>query len=103
MNKYVNVEDVFRTIDLVISDDSIKHTGKAIRKRLKELPTEDVEKVVRCKDCKHSRICVDNGGVIMCILDSEKDEETDIDYGFLSFHSENHYCSFGKRKEGAEE
>ena len=45
MSKYVKVEDVFRILDLVITDDSIKHTGKAIRKRLKELPTEDVEKV----------------------------------------------------------
>jgi hypothetical protein len=42
MNKYVKVEDVFRTIDLVITDDSIKHTGKAIRKRLSELPPVDV-------------------------------------------------------------
>lgn len=51
--EYVRLKKVFHILDIVITDDSIKHKGKAIRKRLKELETEDVEKVVRCKDCMH--------------------------------------------------
>lgn len=43
MDNYVKLKDVLHILDLVITDDSIKHTGKAIRKRLKELPTEDVD------------------------------------------------------------
>lgn len=42
MNTYVKVKTVLNILDLVMSDEGIKHKGKAIRKRLKELPTEDV-------------------------------------------------------------
>ena len=88
MNKYVKVEDVFRILDLVITDDNIKHTGKAIRKRVKELPGEDVEKVVRCKDCIQRKYhCF---GQYYC-------------QRYLFKCKENDYCSYGVRKEGAEE
>lgn len=102
MAEYIECEKYVKLNDII---ETLEHEWgyEGMREDLYNLPTADVVEVVRCKDCKHSRICVDNGGVIMCILDSEKDEETDIDYGFLSFHSENHYCSYGKRKEGAEE
>lgn len=43
--EYIRLKDVLHILDVVITDDSIKHKGKAIRKRLKELPTEDVVKV----------------------------------------------------------
>ena len=39
---YIKLEAALHIIDLVMSDSGIKHTGKAIRKRLKELPEEDV-------------------------------------------------------------
>lgn len=42
MNTYVKVKTVLHILDRVMSDEGIKHKGKAIRKRLKELPTEDV-------------------------------------------------------------
>lgn len=45
MPEYKELKDVLHIIDLVMSDEGIKHKGKAIRKRLKGLPTEDVEKV----------------------------------------------------------
>lgn len=38
MDVYVKLEKVMHIIDLVMSDPTIKHKGKAIRKRLKELP-----------------------------------------------------------------
>ena len=71
-------------------------TGLIIE-QIEKAPSVDVVEIVKCKDCNHGRNCVDNDGVIMCILNSEKDEETDIDYGFLSFHSENHFCSYGEK------
>lgn len=42
---YIKLEDALRIVEQVITSGNIKHTGKAIRKRLKELPAEDVERV----------------------------------------------------------
>jgi D-alanine-D-alanine ligase len=44
MAEYIKMKDVLHILDLVITDDSIKRTGKAIRKRLKELPTVEVKR-----------------------------------------------------------
>ena len=43
--KYYGEKSVVHIIDLVVSDKTIKHTGKAIKKRLKALPGEDVAEV----------------------------------------------------------
>ena len=45
--EYIKLKDVLHILDVVITDDSIKHTGKAIRKRLKELPPVDITGVKR--------------------------------------------------------
>lgn len=44
MPEYIKLKDVLHILDLVMTDDAIKHTGKAIRKRLKELPTIEVKR-----------------------------------------------------------
>lgn len=41
--EYIKLKKALHILDVVMSDDSIKHKGKAIRKRLKELPTEHFE------------------------------------------------------------
>ena len=96
MPEYRKLKDVFHILDLVVTDDSIKHKGKAIRKRLKELPTEDVEKVVRCKDCQFAE---SNGGDCNSTLPityrNYVCEINETKYITLDF------CSYGKRKEGA--
>lgn len=91
MNTYVKLKTVLHIIDLVMSDCEIKHKGKAIRKRLKELPTEDVVKVVRCKNCELFKPYSDplKGFYGECMV-----RESDI--------GENDFCSYGVRKEGAE-
>lgn len=81
---YVKFKDVFSIVDTVSSDEGIRRKCKAIRKRLKKLPGEDVEKVVRCKDCT-----IYNGHRYCTYF-----ECTVFDDDF---------CSYGKRKEGAEE
>lgn len=94
--EYIKLKDVLHILDLVITDDSIKHTGKAIRKRLKELPVEDVEKVVRCKDCKKCDIRYPL---------KEIGKEAVIGYfcEMLNIYkSPNDYCSYGVMKEGAD-
>ena len=40
--EYIKLEQALHILDVVMSDDSIKHKGKAIRKRLKELPKTNV-------------------------------------------------------------
>ena len=92
-NEYVSLKSVLHIVDLVMSDKTIKHTGKAIRKRLKELPTADVVEVVRCKKCEHSHWeqepCHGKTEYYCPKLKSK------VDTHF--------YCALGKRKEGAEE
>ena len=47
---YYKDKDVLHIIDLVMSDNSIKHKGKAIRKRLKELPSVDIAENLRLQN-----------------------------------------------------
>ena len=53
---------------------------------IKNTPTVDAVEVVRCKDCKYSRICRDNK------------LECDILYPSLSWVENDDYCSYGERK-----
>jgi hypothetical protein len=87
MPKYVKLKLVLHILDLVMTDDSIRHTGKAIRKRLKELPVVDVVEVCRCHECEYG-IPI-NGTEVKCDL-----------YGIDRWYE--NYCSDGQRR-GAEE
>ena len=42
MNEYIKRKSILHIIDLVMKDENIKRKGKAIRKRLKDLPGADV-------------------------------------------------------------
>lgn len=90
--EYIKQKDALHILDLVIEDKTITHKYKAIRKRLKGLPTEDVEKVVRCKDCtnwqRHTGMVVSPNG--FCFYHEIQSNGYD-------------FCSYGERKEGAEE
>lgn len=52
--------------------------------------------VVRCKDCKHLKIFNSNDLYAFCLK---------TEYKFLPFQTDTrtHFCSYGERKEGAEE
>ena len=82
--QYVKLKKVFHIVDVISSDEGIRKKCKAIRKRLKELPEADVVEVVRCKECTEW---------------DEIEGECSHWYGMR----ENCFCSYGKRKEGAEE
>lgn len=85
MPKYVKLKLVLHILDLVMTDDSIRHTGKAIRKRLKELPVVDVVEVCRCKDCEYY------------IPINELEGKCDL-YRNDRWYED--YCSDGQRREG---
>lgn len=115
MMEYIKLKDVLHILDVVITDDSIKHTGKAIRKRLKELSGEDVvseeiyeqakkdqyEKgyeyaiehlnsniinVVFCKDCKHR---------------NEKGICEKFRQRYPFYPEDDFHCGYGVKEEGA--
>ncbi len=59
-------------------------------------PTSDVVEVVRCKDCEYSRLYC---GSYICdnVQTPWFNDEFNVDVG------SNDFCSYGERKEGAEE
>ncbi len=108
MPEYIKLKDVLHILDLVITDDSIKHTGKAIRKRLKELPVEASPKWISVKE----RLPEDNVRVLVWL--KENDSYTRIDTDRITRSSVTFWVRWGKYvthwcpipeslKEGAEE
>ena len=95
--KCIELKKALHIVDIVTADEGIKRKGKAIKKRLKALPGEDVEKVVRCKDCQFAE---ENGGDCNSTLPITYRnyvwEINETKYITLDF------CSFGERKEGAD-
>lgn len=68
-----------------------------IKRIIETIPFADVVEVVRCKNCEHK---VDFKGRVMC---SRTGKQSEIDgewYGLVATDND-HYCSYGKRKEGA--
>ena len=66
--------------------------GYVDAKQISEAPTVDAVPVVRCKDCVNGTVFVNKQGAeyVDCVLD---------DY---SVRKPTDYCSYGKRKEGAD-
>lgn len=80
--------------DLYISEDAVNMTGerqglwvrfRAIEKAVSEIPTIDAVQVVRCKDCRHSRI---EGDATLFMWCGYWNKPTDG----------NRYCSDGEEK-----
>ena len=68
------------------------YTAEDVIMMIKTAPTVDAVPVVRCKDCVNGTVFVDKQGAeyVDCVLD---------DY---SVRKPIDYCSYGKRKEGAD-
>ena len=68
------------------------HTAEDVIMMIKTAPTVDAVPVVRCKDCVNGTVFVNKQGAeyVNCVLD---------DY---SVRKHTDYCSYGKRKEGAD-
>ncbi len=43
-DEYIKLKSALKVVFDVVSDEGVKHKGKAIRKRLKELPTRNITK-----------------------------------------------------------
>jgi hypothetical protein len=89
MPEYIERESALKIVTDMMCDCKVTHKGRAIRRNINQIPTTDVVEVVRCKDCQHARQTV--YGNYYCLVDHR------------IAHEETDYCSYGEKKEGAEE
>ncbi len=100
MTKYIDAEEFIEDIKAENTNlmmDGLKGTprrmalsAKDVIERINEIPTADVQEVVRCKDCKYCQtLKYKPRDIYMCVERFNYTEETDPD-GF---------CHRGKRKE----
>ena len=60
-------------------------------------PTIDAVPVVRCKDCQHGEFERENR-MWACVRCAEYDEDFDMFTGFIEYHNEDDFCSYGERR-----
>ncbi len=102
MAEYIERDALLQDIE-----DSVRITSKTgminpetrgaykIIERIKSAAAADVVEVVRCRDCKHYLI-VDETFCMrryMCTVNH---------FSYLENDGDNHFCSYGERKEGAD-
>ena len=75
MAEYIKLKDALHILDLVVTDDNIKHKGKAIRKRLKELPTINIRQSDLLKRAKELQGDAFAGPLIVAEIEKEGAEE----------------------------
>lgn len=71
MAEYIKLKDALHIINLIASDENIKHKCKAIRKRLKELPTVEVRKGDLLKRAKELQGDAFAGPLIVAEIEKE--------------------------------
>ena len=72
----------------VIDADGEEHDGVTLQSIIKKMPTVDAVEVVRCKDCIFGE--VDDGAFPWQYF---------CNYTGDNWNDENHFCSYGERKE----
>ena len=72
--------------------------------RLREAPTIDAVPVVRCKDCKHSDDECHKDNLRYCMRGIRTDDynETGYIYPVEEVVRDDDFCSYGERKDGAD-
>ena len=78
--------ETFELYDLYDSPVFLKAVGT---KEIDKAPTIDAVPVVRCKDCKYGEVD-----------DADLPTQYLCNYHGADWNDENHFCSYGKRKDG---
>ena len=78
----------------------IGEPGKA-RKLMENAPTVEAVEIVRCEKCKHA-VWDEETKLWKCVESAEYDEESGEWFGFCEYHYGDYFCSYGERKEGAD-
>lgn len=60
-------------------------------------PTIDAVPVTRCAKCKHGEFEQENR-MWACVRCADYDEDYDMFTGFIEYHKEDHFCSYGERR-----
>lgn len=81
--KYYSEKVILHILDLVMSDEGIKHKGKAIRKRLKELPVVDLKaftEAIKATDSADNYSAGFRNGIRYClaVVDSKEPEYEEL-------------------------
>jgi ribosomal protein S27E len=89
MAEYIEREALVADIDNAVDNAGMGRViGQTLKRYIKRQPTGDVVEVVRCKDCRHSRVF------------RKTDRWVDCPYYDESVVSFDHFCSYGERKGG---
>ena len=86
-----NIEEWLDSVGTAMIGKGLSYTGELMG-CIEDAPTVDAVPVVRCKNCVHGTVFVNNQGAeyVDCVLD---------DY---SVRKPTDYCSYGEPKEGAD-
>ena len=86
-----NIEEWLDSVGIALIGKGLSYTGELMG-CIEDAQTVDAVPVVRCKDCVNGTVFVNKQGAeyVDCVLD---------DY---SVRKPTDYCSYGKRKEGAD-
>lgn len=98
MPEYIELEplrdEILNDTDPAYDSDTINHFLNIVDSQ----PTADVVEVVRCKDCTFGKVDAEFDSV-MCFCRNAPWDNKYVDYFVMSPLD---YCSYGKKKEGAE-
>ena len=88
MPRYIDADKINYTTWVVGRDENAGYSTIAFKSDIDQVPTADVVKVVRCKDCRHFRKIVDM--ITYCAISGAQIWDDD-------------YCSYGEREENNDE
>ena len=99
MSRLIDADALMKTVfnDVVLVDGEVKGVGLILAETVDKAPTIDAVPVVRCRECKYSRI---NHLMKKDILSCENIDVCGEEYLFE--RNPNDFCSYGERKEGAD-
>ena len=97
--RLIDGDSLMKTVfnDVVLVDGEVKGVGLILAETVDKAPTIDAVPVVRCRECKYSRI---NHLMKKDVLSCENIDVCGEEYLFE--RNPNDFCSYGERKEGAD-
>ena len=99
MSRLIDADALMKTVfnDVVLVDGEVKGVGLILAETVDKAPTIDAVPAVRCRDCVHWKPTGSKAG------NSFSDMEYIGGCEFTNYcRCESDFCSYGKRKEGAD-
>ena len=94
MSRYIDADKAYETAKNYHKDFALSIADlTSLREVLEDTPTADVEKVVRCKDCKYWRDKNSKSTQGVCLCGNK-----DMNYNGEFYPFADDFCSYGERK-----